>query len=275
MIGENKMGYVYKYTDVEDNIVKYVGIVWSKNRTLLQRVEEHQMYDEWCNGKKWKIEFLEIDNKTDCEGLEGHFISLYDTRKWYNKEKVNWGISSIYSMVNWQWKILDYIPKDIKIKKRQSRRINNRFLINLYNKSIYIFNNGAYYCFFRTFKKEPIYVYMALSPEKEEFAIKNNIRYMNREQLNFIIRMIKENNKPFGYSLVPNEIEQVKMERNLTIEQCFTYKEYQRLFSEVIKENGKLENLEIEYMKRFIRNCVYEMQVDIEHLQVQKCKIYI
>ena len=84
---KNEPIYVYRYTDLTDNIIKYVGIVWSKNRTLEQRIKEHYLYDEWCNGKQWKVEYLEIDNKTDCEGLEGHFISLYETNKWYNKGK--------------------------------------------------------------------------------------------------------------------------------------------------------------------------------------------
>ena len=264
------MGYVYRYTDLTDNIIKYVGIVWSENRTLEQRIREHYLYDEWCNGKQWKVEYLEIDNKTDCEGLEGHFISLYGTNEWYNKGKANWGISNIYSMINWEWKEFEYTHEDIEIKKRNNRRINDSFLFNLYNKSIYVFNNGVCYCFFNSFKNEPIYVYMALSQEEEEFAIKNNIRYMNREQLNNIIKMMEEDNKPFGYGLVPNEIEQTKMERNLAIEQCFTYKEYQRLFNEVQEEKIKLYNLDIEYVKRFIRNCVYEMRADVERLQAQK-----
>ena len=269
------MGYVYKYTDVEDNIVKYVGIVWSENRTLLQRVKEHQMYDEWCNGKEWEIEYLEIDNKTDCEGLEGHFISLYSTSRWYNKGKVNWGISNIYSMINWDWKKLDYVPENIKIKKRNSRRINNSFLSNLYNKSIYIFNNGICYCFFQTFKKEPVYVYMALSSEDEEFAIENNIRYINREQLNSIIRMIEKDKKPFGYGRMLNEIEQIKIEDNLEIKQCFTYKEQERLIGKISEHKVKKNNLDIEYVKSFIRSCVYEMRVDIEYLQEQKLKMRV
>ena len=269
------MGYVYKYTDVEDGIVKYIGIVWSENRTLSQRIKEHQTYDEWCNGKCWKIEYLEIDNKTDCEGLEGHFISLYDTNKWYNKGKTNWGVSKIYSMINWDWKEFDYVLEDVKIKKRNRRRINDTFLSNLYNKSIYIFNNGVCYCFFKTFKKEPVYVYMALSPEEERFAIENNIRYMNREQLNCIIEMMAEDNKPFGYGTMLSEIEQMKMESNLKFKQCFTYKEQERLIGELDERKIKEKEFDIEDVKRFIRNSVYEMRAEVEILQTQKSKIYI
>lgn len=35
------MAYVYKYTDLLDNVVKYVGIVWGKTRTLQDRIKEH------------------------------------------------------------------------------------------------------------------------------------------------------------------------------------------------------------------------------------------
>lgn len=117
------MGYIYRYTDLDDNIIKYVGIVWSDNRSLLQRIDEHFTYDKWCYERQWKIEYLEIDNKTDCEGLEGHFISLYNTFNWYNRRKSNWGISTIYSQIDFEWKELSYIPKDFKIKKRNHSRL--------------------------------------------------------------------------------------------------------------------------------------------------------
>ena len=265
------MGYVYRYIDMKDNIIKYIGIVWSENRALLQRVREHQMYDEWCNGKQWKIEYMEIDNKTDCEGLEGHFISLYGTGKWYNKGKKKWGISNVYSMIDWKWKEFDYTSDNMEVKKRNSRRINDSFLSNLYNKSIYIFNNGVCYCFFQTFKKEPIYVYMALSSEDEEFAIENNIRYMNRRQLNFIIEMIEEDNKPFGYGMMPSETEQATIE-SLNKKECFTYKQQEKLISEILEHEIQTNNLDIEYVENFIRNCVYEMRVDVDYLREQKLK---
>lgn len=108
------MGYVYRYTDLSDNIIKYVGIVWSDSSSLLQRTRQHFLSDRWCYEGQWKIEYLEIDNKTDCEGLESHFISLYDTSKWYNKRKSDWGVSSIYSQIDFKWKELIYNPEDLK-----------------------------------------------------------------------------------------------------------------------------------------------------------------
>lgn len=101
-------GYVYKYTDLNDNIIKYVGIVWSPNRTLKQRVNEHFKYDSWCKNKKWKIEYIEknINTRTDAEYFEAHYVSLFHTDKWYNEKKSGWGISS-YLPTREDWIIYD------------------------------------------------------------------------------------------------------------------------------------------------------------------------
>ena len=52
------MAVIYRYTDLYDGIIKYVGIVWSDNRTLFDRVKEHRS-DEWYNEGRWKIEYLQ------------------------------------------------------------------------------------------------------------------------------------------------------------------------------------------------------------------------
>ena len=90
------MGYVYRYTDLSDNIIKYVGIVWSDNRTLDQRISEHEINDEWCNTRKWKIEYIKenINTRTDAEYFESHYISLYGTDKYFNVKKTGWGVSA-------------------------------------------------------------------------------------------------------------------------------------------------------------------------------------
>lgn len=46
------MGYVYRYTDLTDNVIKYVGIVWKDNRTLDDRIYEHSYFDGWCIGRE-------------------------------------------------------------------------------------------------------------------------------------------------------------------------------------------------------------------------------
>ena len=89
------MAWVYRYTDLSDNIIKYIGIVWGKNRTLKQRLIEHKKNDDWCKSKNYKIEYIEqdIDNRTDAEYFEAHYISLYNTDHYYNIKKAGWGIS--------------------------------------------------------------------------------------------------------------------------------------------------------------------------------------
>lgn len=88
------MAVVYKYTDLSDNIVKYVGIVWSDNRTLSQRVSEHKN-DDWYIGRKWKIEYIKrnIKTRSDAELIESHYISKYHTDMFFNKRKSGWGES--------------------------------------------------------------------------------------------------------------------------------------------------------------------------------------
>ena len=99
------MAYVYSYTDKQDGIIKYVGIAWGADRTLLQRIKEHENYDGWCKGIEWKIEYLEefVDTRTDAEYMEAHYISLYETHKYYNIKKAGWGVSRyIPFRDNWQ-----------------------------------------------------------------------------------------------------------------------------------------------------------------------------
>lgn len=101
------MGYVYRYTDLDDNIIKYVGIVWSNYRKLQHRLKEHEINDEWCKNKKWKIEYIteNINTRTDAEYFESHYISLFKTDKYYNKNKSGWGISSFLPNREGDWKI--------------------------------------------------------------------------------------------------------------------------------------------------------------------------
>ena len=115
------MGYIYRYTDLEDNVIKYVGIVWSKNRTLKQRIKEHELYDEWCCDKKWKIEYIteDIKTRTDAEYLESHYISLYETDKYYNVKKKGWGISSFIQDKEAEWKEYKIIKNNNNAKSKK------------------------------------------------------------------------------------------------------------------------------------------------------------
>lgn len=92
---------VYRYIDMADGITKYVGIV--KNGTLIKRIYAHRR-DSWCQGKNWKVQYFECDNQSEVEAFESHLIALYETHKFYNKSKSNWGINKYLPSVEDWWK---------------------------------------------------------------------------------------------------------------------------------------------------------------------------
>lgn len=91
------LAVVYRYVDLHDEVIKYVGIVWSENRTLKQRIKEHSEQDDWCIGGCWRVEYLqkEVKSRIDAELLEAHYISKFKTNEWYNVSKANWGTSEL------------------------------------------------------------------------------------------------------------------------------------------------------------------------------------
>lgn len=95
------MAYVYRYIDNTDNIVKYIGIVTSKSRSLRQRHKEHLIQDKWCT-KNLRLEYIIVDNKGIAESIEGHLIALYGTDKYYNISKADWGINP-YLPTEYEW----------------------------------------------------------------------------------------------------------------------------------------------------------------------------
>lgn len=266
------MGYVYRYRDIEDNIIKYVGIVWSDNRTLLQRAREHYLYDDWCHNGNFEIEYIEVNSRTDCECLEGHFISVYSTDKWYNKGKSTWGMSDIYSKIAWKWEKLQYKNFDDEKINRKNRITNKNYLLKLCENSVYVFNSGKFYCFFSSFKKEPIYVFLGLDDEYIGYALENNIRYMDRKMHHDILCIIDDNHIPFGYSKMLGELEQTKLESNLTIEQCFTSKKKNEI-KKILKANGLCNNFDEKTLIRMVDDEVDTFSfVSIEDMQSQKSK---
>ena len=118
--GENAdMGYVYKYTDLSDGIVKYIGVVLRECKNgLSKRIYEHSQRDLWVFNKKWKIEYLETKTNNDAYALEGHFISRYKTYEWYNVKKADWGVLSFLDENKLSWKVylenVSYTEKEIK-----------------------------------------------------------------------------------------------------------------------------------------------------------------
>jgi hypothetical protein len=116
------LAYVYRYVDKNDQVVKYIGIVYGKNRTLRQRIKEHFLHDSWCN-ENFIIEYIyeNIKTRTDAEYLESHYISYYNTDKYYNIAKSGWGTSSFIPERNdWEEFNTYELYKDIRIKNKTS-----------------------------------------------------------------------------------------------------------------------------------------------------------
>lgn len=127
------MPYIYRYTDLKDNIIKYVGIVWSESRSLKQRIMEHKKNDDWCKNGSWKIEYLYCNNRTTAEAIESHLIALYGTNSWYNKSKSNWG-ECIY-FPDFEENFIEYNQDKIssnlgkkKIRKNKTTKISKNFI---------------------------------------------------------------------------------------------------------------------------------------------------
>lgn len=93
---------VYRYIDIEDNTIKYVGIV--RSGFLCDRIQSHEREDKWCQNKPWRIEYFECDTQSEVEAFEAHLIALYGTYKYYNKQKASWGINKYLPNVEKWWK---------------------------------------------------------------------------------------------------------------------------------------------------------------------------
>ena len=117
------MAKVYRYIDMRDNFIKYVGIVYGENRKLEQRHKEHLKKDVWYD-ENFKVQYLDIsiNNRSEAEALEAHFISLYNTGGWYNKSKSNWEQSSFLPKFNEEdWKNFYY-----NLTKQDFENIRNK-----------------------------------------------------------------------------------------------------------------------------------------------------
>ena len=140
------MADVYRYVDLHDEKIKYVGIVWSDNRTLEQRVKEHSKQDEWCVNGCWRVEYLqkEVKSRIDAELLEAHYISQFKTNEWYNTSKANWGTSELLQNdAEEVWKeyttIGDIKPSNMTDKIEEGyifvKYHNNTLWLNFYDKN--------------------------------------------------------------------------------------------------------------------------------------------
>lgn len=113
------MAYIYRYTDRSDNIIKYVGIVWSESRTLSQRIAEHSAERKF-KGHDWIIEYKYVPSmtRTDAEYMEAHYIALYHTDRYLNSSKQAWGVSRFIPTDEVGWERYE--------KKSEHRGTSNR-----------------------------------------------------------------------------------------------------------------------------------------------------
>lgn len=120
----NKSFCVYRYIDVYDGIIKYVGIV--RTGKLCDRLQAHERDDEWCKDKPWYVEYFECNNQSEAEAFEAHLIALYKTYNYYNKCKAHWGINKYLPDVENWWKTIPYYnctDKDTYIVVQYIRRL--------------------------------------------------------------------------------------------------------------------------------------------------------
>ena len=105
--------YVYRYIDNNDGIIKYVGIT---SRALKLRIDEHKKYDEWVNkSNSWRIEYFIVDSKSQSEAWESHLIALYQSYKWYNIAKADWGFIPQFLNDSKKWIIFSDNDEEINI----------------------------------------------------------------------------------------------------------------------------------------------------------------
>lgn len=100
--GTEKTLCVYRYTDIDDEIIKYVGIVRKGN--LAERLATHEREDDWCKNKAWFIEYFECETQSEVEAFEAHLIALYGTDKYFNIKKAGWGINKYLPNIEDWWK---------------------------------------------------------------------------------------------------------------------------------------------------------------------------
>ena len=106
------MPYVYRYIDLNDGVVKYIGII-KADTNFPTRFKSH-FSDEWHKTSYWKIEYITVETIADAEILEGHFIWFYKTGKYYNKAKTAWGrCSFVPDPDKFVWLIYTIEPKTV------------------------------------------------------------------------------------------------------------------------------------------------------------------
>lgn len=124
-------GYIYRYVDVIEDMVAYVGIVYP-GHSLRTRINKELRDFEWIDDGVFKIEYQALDiSQTDLQALEAHLISKYGA--FYNIQKTNWGMSSFLDVDESKWQDFDY--RSVKEVERlrdeitRLKKINNQLTV--------------------------------------------------------------------------------------------------------------------------------------------------
>lgn len=116
------MPFVYRYTDADDGIVKYIGI--SKNKeTLINRIRSHKNDSVGTTISNPIVEILEVRTLCDAHALEGHFISEYRTGDYLNSAKIDWGICTFAPLsLDLNWMDFDEYLDALSHKKKMRKK---------------------------------------------------------------------------------------------------------------------------------------------------------
>ena len=89
---------VYRYVDLEDNHVEYVGIV--NTGSLYDRHYCGHMNEEWYKSGLYKCQFFQLRNRSETEAMESHLIALYGSYLYGNQNKSDWGLNSFIGCIH-------------------------------------------------------------------------------------------------------------------------------------------------------------------------------
>ena len=215
------MAWVYRYIDLADDTIKYVGVVWGKTRTLEDRIKEHSK-EKWCKVRKWRIEYIvdEIETQAEAEAYETHYINLWNTGKYFNVRQVGRGTNKFLQERNDWTEYKDELEKSLEEEKDIQIKIKE------INDSI-----KKYKLEFETIKEKETYI---------KRSLKINV-------ITKVIEDISENidEFPFSYDDVIF---------------CYTHIEACKkiAFESIIKDkyNRIVDNLKLEYYKSHEKECI-------------------
>ena len=283
--------YLYKMVDISDDIVKYIGIVYKDGKSVKQRIIEHLHYDDWCKERKWRVYWIELNSRTDCEFLESHFISYYKTYNYFNTGKCTWGETSLPIDTYFTWNREPVVFSREMFRRRYNAEksfyknifCTDNYIDYLYNKNIVFFNNGYSYALFESLDKRPVYVlYGNFSyDDAESLFVKYGRKYkiMSNRQVSYLInRVDHSNDKYFGYAEFFSEDEQLSIQPELSYNKLYTVKLYNRLFKSTKEYLEKIRFMDekaqsfveglfkddFSKLKIVVRDSVYSMDIGLE-----------